>query len=348
MQAVADAHVLEVAKPGVEGDERLLGRLAFGGAFPEQSRFSPPLQDERGDGARASRIEPLRLGEFVEQPFELEGRAVRPCGDQRRRQMADRRRADAPLGLRRLAGIVDDERVDDGRRAEHDFGRAALAERDRLPRQPLERAVRAELNDRVDFLFAREPEMKRDIGMARRELEIVVIALARRRVAAVGLHRDDELAEPHEAEPKRAVDQVRVFGGLAPRGDERSPEVRRSRKELGLVFGERQRRLELSFGQRGDQRGRIEIASDVISRGAQGLADGDRARGRIEPNRIAGAPAAGRVIRQHASEALVPWRLAPEIGPAASEFGDKSDAVGERLMRYRAELGPARRAGSPP
>ena len=88
--------------------------------------------------------------------------------------------------------------IDDGRRAEHDFGRAALAERDRLARQPFQRAVRAELDDRVDFLLAREPEMKRDIGMARRQLEIVVVALARRRVAAVGLRRDDELAEPHE------------------------------------------------------------------------------------------------------------------------------------------------------
>ena len=87
--------------------------------------FAPPLEDERGDGARAARIEPLRLGEFVEQPFELERRAMRPGGDQRRRQMADRRRADAALGLRRLAGIVDDERIDDRRRAEHDFGRAS-------------------------------------------------------------------------------------------------------------------------------------------------------------------------------------------------------------------------------
>ena len=87
-------------------------------------RLAPSLQDERGDGARAARIERLRLGEFVEQPFELERRAVRPGGDQRRRQMADRRRADAALGLRRLAGIVDDER--DRRRAS---GRARLRAR---------------------------------------------------------------------------------------------------------------------------------------------------------------------------------------------------------------------------
>ena len=37
MQAVADPHVLDVAEPGVEGDERLLWRLVVGGAFLEQT-----------------------------------------------------------------------------------------------------------------------------------------------------------------------------------------------------------------------------------------------------------------------------------------------------------------------
>ena len=125
MQAVADPHVLEVAEPGVEGDQRFLRRLAFGRAFLEQPAFAPPFEDQRRDGARAARIEPLRLGEFVEQPLELERGPMRSGGDQRRRQVADRRRADAALGLRRFAGIVDDERIDDRRRAKQDFGRAS-------------------------------------------------------------------------------------------------------------------------------------------------------------------------------------------------------------------------------
>ena len=51
----------------------------------------PALENERGDGARPARIERLRLGEFVEQALELERCAMRAGGDQRRRQMADRR-----------------------------------------------------------------------------------------------------------------------------------------------------------------------------------------------------------------------------------------------------------------
>ena len=116
MQSVADPHVLEVAEPGVERDQSLLGRLAFRGAFPEQAGRLAPLQDQRRDRSRAPRIEPLRLGKFVEQAFQFERCPLRSGGDQRRRQMADRRRADAALGLRRLAGIVDDEGIDHRRR----------------------------------------------------------------------------------------------------------------------------------------------------------------------------------------------------------------------------------------
>ena len=155
MQAVADPHVLEVAEPGVERGERFLRRLRLGGAFRDEAGGAPAFQDQRGDGAGAARIEPLRLGIFVVEAFELERRPVRAGGDQRRRQMADRRRADAPLGLRRLAGIVDDERIDDRRRADENFGRAAFGQRDRLARQPFERAVRAELDQRVDPFLAR-------------------------------------------------------------------------------------------------------------------------------------------------------------------------------------------------
>ena len=44
MQAVADAHVLEVAEPGVERDQRLLRRLALGGAFLEQPARRAPAR----------------------------------------------------------------------------------------------------------------------------------------------------------------------------------------------------------------------------------------------------------------------------------------------------------------
>ena len=77
----------------------------------------------------------------------------------------------------------------------------------------------------------------------------------------------------------------------------------------------------------------------IIARGAQSLANNDGARRRIEADRIAGASAARRIIRQHASEALVRRRFAPEARPAASELGGEVDAVGERSMRDSGEFG---------
>ena len=339
MQAIADAHVLQVAEPGVESDQRLVRQLALGGAFLDEAALPPAFENERRNGPRAARIEPLRLGELVEQALELQRCSMSAGGDQRRRQMADGRRADAALGLRRLAGIVDDERIDDRRRAKQDLRGAALAERDGLARQPFQRAVRAELNERVDLLLARKPEIERGVGMARRQVEIVIVALAGRRVSAVGLDRDNELAEPHEADPKRAVDQVAIVRRLAPGGEQRLAKVRRGRGELGLVFAERQRRLERSILERGDERGRVEAVGHIIAGGAESLRDGDRARRRIETDRIASAPAARRIVRQHASEAPVRRRFAPKVRPAASKLGGEVDPVGERPVHDRGEFG---------
>ena len=250
VQAVADAHVLEVAEPCVESDQRLLRRLVRRRAFLEQSRFAPSFEDQRRNRARPARIERLRFGEFVEEPLELERGPMRSSGDQGRRQVADRRRADAALGLRSFAGIVDDERIDDRRRADEDFGRAGFAQRDRLAGQPFHRAVGAELDDRVDFLVTREPEMERDIAVARRQVEVVVVALARSRVAPVGLRRDDERTQPDEPKAEGIADRIAVIGRLAPGGEKRPPEVGRRRGEFGLVFGQRQCWLERSFRKR--------------------------------------------------------------------------------------------------
>ena len=200
----------------------------------KQAGCGAALEDQRRDRAGATRIERLSLDEFIEQAFELERRAMRAGGDQRRRQMADRTRADPALRLRRLAGIVDDERIDDRRCADQDFGRASFRQRHRLARQPFERAVRAKLDERVDALLAREPKVERDIGMARRERQIVIVALARGRVAAVRLHRDDELAEAQEAEPEGAADQAGIVGGFAPGGAQGALERRRCRGEFGF------------------------------------------------------------------------------------------------------------------
>ena len=67
--------------------------------------------------------------------------------------------------------------------------------------------------------------------------------------------------------------------------------------------------------------------------------DGGGARRRVEADGVAGAAAARGIVRQHAGEALVGRRLAPEPRPRRRELGDEGDPVGERPVHDGAELG---------
>ena len=69
---------------------------------------------------------------------------------QRRWQMTECNRGDAALGLRGFAGIGDNERIDHRQRAGDDFREAVRTEGNGLAGQPLQRAVRADMDDRMD------------------------------------------------------------------------------------------------------------------------------------------------------------------------------------------------------
>ncbi len=221
MHPVADPHVLQFAEPAVELSQRRFGVRPFRVAFAQQPGRVRPLQDQSGDDLRATRIERLRLREFIEQSFQLLRGAVRARFDQRRREMADGDRADPALGLRGLAGIVDDERVDQRRRAEQGLGRTARVERHRFAGQPFERPVRAAMDQRVNAGPMAQPEVEGDIGVARGQRGVVVVALAAVAMAAIGLEGEREIAGLDVAEDEGAVPDARVVGRIAPMGGER-------------------------------------------------------------------------------------------------------------------------------
>ena len=138
------------------------------------------------------------------------------CGRrQRRRQMADRDGADPPFGLRCLAGIVDDEGIDDRQIADQCFRPAAGRQRHGLAGQPFERSVCAHMDYGVNA-FVPEPEIERDIGVARRAREIVVFGVAIGRIASFRLDRDDRLAAPERGEMKRAAAATGIVFRRAP------------------------------------------------------------------------------------------------------------------------------------
>ena len=82
--------------------------------------------------------------------------------------MADGDGGNAPLRLGGLAGIVDDERIDHGHGPQQRTGRAGVRKCDSLARQPFERAMGAEMDQRVDPGMLAEPEVEGDIAVARR------------------------------------------------------------------------------------------------------------------------------------------------------------------------------------
>ena len=80
--------------------------------------------------------------------------------------------------LYRLTRIVDDERINHRQWTRHGLGPALGGKRQRLARQPLQRAVGAEMNQRVDLRLLAQPGIERHIGVARGYRRIMIAGLA--------------------------------------------------------------------------------------------------------------------------------------------------------------------------
>ena len=174
------------------------------------------LDDQRRQPLAPAAVEAVGLRIFVDQALELARVAGKAAVDKRRRQMADGHAGDAALGLRGLARIADDERIDHRQRAGDDFRKAFRGERDRLAGQPFQRAMRAHVHERVDLRDVLQPQAERDQRMARRQWRIVIIGAPLRGAAAIGRQRDQELAEFFRAEAERAVAHIGIVRRLAP------------------------------------------------------------------------------------------------------------------------------------
>ena len=149
-----------------------------------------PPRRRRGWRARSAR--PRRGSRTLAQPYSSTSsrrRAAsgsRPPASTARRQVAEGDAAEPALRLRRLAGIVDDERIDHRQRRRARAGPAVGRQRHGLAGQPFRGAVRAEMDQRVEARVP-QPEVEREIGVRRRHVGVVVAGLAVGGAAAVGL-----------------------------------------------------------------------------------------------------------------------------------------------------------------
>jgi hypothetical protein len=152
VQAVADEDVLDLAQVAVDVQQEVV-ELLVGGRLRHvqvvvQLRGRDEVPDLATDGRELARVHRLHLGVLVEQLLELRHLVVALGPRHRRHQVVDDGGVTAALGLRALARVVDDERVEQRQVAEHRVGRAA-ADRPSPCRQPLERPVLAEVDDGV-------------------------------------------------------------------------------------------------------------------------------------------------------------------------------------------------------
>ena len=146
--------------------------------FPRQSGALRGLDDELRQPLAAAAVEAVGLRIFVDQTFKLARVAGQTGARKRRRQMADGHRRDAALGLRRLARIADDERIDHRQRPGDDFRKAVRRQRHRFAGQPFQRAVRAHVNERIGFADVLQPKSEGDQRMPRRQRWIVIVGAA--------------------------------------------------------------------------------------------------------------------------------------------------------------------------
>ncbi len=128
MQAILNGEILEVAEPGIDAAQRLVGRVGLGDTrIAGKSGPGGRVDDQLRQTVAATAIEAVSLRVFIDQAFQLLLVLVQTGSSHRRWQVAERHRCDAALCLCGLARVADDERVDDWQQAGDDFREATLA-----------------------------------------------------------------------------------------------------------------------------------------------------------------------------------------------------------------------------
>ena len=240
VQAVADLHLLQFAEMGIEGTE---GGAAVGAGEPEIAVQAVALgegDDLGGEVVAAAFVDAGGEVVFVDQRLELGERPVDLGARHRRHQMIDDDRRGAALRLAALAGVVDEERIDQRRRPQRDLRPAGVGQTERLAGQPFEVAVLADMDDGIGGELGAKPGVEREVVVRRDEVGIVVGRLRIDGVAALRLDADDDIAEAMDGKAEGTVDEERIGFRFAPAGGECGADGFGESGEEGQVGGERE------------------------------------------------------------------------------------------------------------
>ena len=132
------------------------------------------------------------------------------------REVTDEARRTAPLCLNPLPDNRDPVGIDIRQVAQRHIRPAAVRERRALARQPLERAVRPDVNDRIRLPDVAHPVIVPDVvvcGSGVRRVEQLAGILAK---AARGLHRDKEIPVQRARDEQCSIVIEHITGRIAP------------------------------------------------------------------------------------------------------------------------------------
>ena len=183
---------------------------------------------------------------LVQQVVDGGQRFVQAGGNEGRRLVADDHGAAAPLGLQRLADVVDDVGVDDRHVADGEHRVVADREAALLAGQPFLRAVRAVMDDGVGFESLAQPQVVGQVEMRGRRAGRMVERLLGffPAFAARRLRGEDDLADGEARNDEEGFatvdDDHGRFFRVAPALLQGFPLRRRQLLQPGAVGGDRQ------------------------------------------------------------------------------------------------------------
>ena len=243
VQPRANLHILEVGHIVVEGIGIVVKRIAFvdfslevaGGSF---------LTDKLLCCLDIVRLCCAKMDVLIERLFQFSDLLKLPRKLHRRREMTDEARRTAPLRLNPLPDNRDPVGIDIRQVAQRHIRPAAVRERRALARQPLEGAVRPDVNDRIRLPDVAEPVIVADVvvcGSGVRRVEQLAGILAK---AARGLHRDEEIPVQHTRDEQCSIVIEHITGRIPPVSRELCAHLFRQLREKGAVL----RCCQLSIG----------------------------------------------------------------------------------------------------
>ena len=289
------------------------------------------------------RVEQLHLVVFVHQLHQFAQFTVSVGGGHRRRQVVDDDGMGTVLGLRPLAGVIDDERIEQGQIAQERVGVAVRRQADALAGQPFQGAVLAQVDHGIGAPGIAQPAVEGVVVMRWRQVGLMVDGVRVHAVAARRLQGHEDVAEVEAGQGDVVVVDVGLSRRRSPLSDHLTTLSLRKVVEPTAILGGRDagsgtrqlfgRQQRFVVGTAVDQRVDQGIAikgqfADGVTGIAHRLQDPQQRGRRVEADGVADLRRLAGRVGEDEGDALVAVRLAPQGGEAQGQARQAADAIG--------------------